>query len=110
MGDRVNVAVRVIPRSKTDRVDAARAGRLVIRVAAPPESGAANRAAQKLLAAALGIRAAEIRVERGATSRDKTLSIPGAARAALLAILGEARAEGGSGDRTRGDPPAIGGG
>ena len=97
MGDRVNVAVRVIPRSKIDRVDASRAGRLVIRVAAPPESGAANRAAQKLLAASLGIRAAEIRVERGATSRDKILSIPGAARAALLATL-------------RGDPPAIGGG
>jgi uncharacterized protein YggU (UPF0235/DUF167 family) len=64
-----------------------RAGRLVLRVAAAPESGAANRAAAALLASALGLRAAEVQVERGSISRDKTLSIPATARGALERLL-----------------------
>ncbi|HTD63943.1 MAG TPA: DUF167 domain-containing protein [Verrucomicrobiae bacterium] len=83
MTERITVAVRVIPRSRSDRVDALRAGRLVLRVAAPPEAGAANRAAQTLLAAALGLRAADVRLEHGSTSRDKLFSVPTNARAAL---------------------------
>jgi uncharacterized protein len=85
--ERVSVPVRVIPRSRSERVDAVRAGRLVLRVAAAPESGAANRAAQALLAAALGLRAAEVQIEQGSTSRDKTLSVPAAARAQLERLL-----------------------
>lgn len=87
MGERINVAVRVIPRSKADRLDAVRAGRLVLRVSAAPESGAANRAAQALLATALGLRAVEVQLEQGSTSRDKTLSIPSTARAPLERLL-----------------------
>jgi uncharacterized protein YggU (UPF0235/DUF167 family) len=64
-----------------------RAGRLVLRVTAAPESGAANRAAQALLAAALGLRAADVRLERGTTSRDKELSIPRYAEPALANLL-----------------------
>jgi len=81
--ERITVAVRVIPRSRSDRVDALRAGRLVLRVAAPPEAGAANRAAQTLLATALGLRAADVRLEQGSTSRDKLFSVPANAQAAL---------------------------
>jgi uncharacterized protein YggU (UPF0235/DUF167 family) len=84
--DRLSVPVRVIPRSRTDRVGGMRAGRLVLRVAAAPESGAANRAATALLATALGIRTADVRMETGGISRDKTFSIPATARAALVAI------------------------
>ena len=87
MGDRVTVAVRVIPRSRGERIDAPRDGRLVLRVVAPPESGAANRAAQALLAAALGLRSADVRLERGSTSRDKVFSIPTHARGALAALF-----------------------
>jgi len=81
--ERITVAVRVIPRSGSDRVDALRAGRLVLRVAAPPEAGAANRAAQTLLATVLGLRRADVRLEQGSTSRDKVFSVPTNARAAL---------------------------
>jgi len=84
--DRIRVPVRVIPRSRGDRVDGLRAGRLVLRVAAPPEGGAANRSARAVLAGALGIRPADVRVETGPTSRDKTFSIPVAARARLAAL------------------------
>jgi len=34
MGERIDIAVRVIPHSKADRLDGVRAGRLVLRVAA----------------------------------------------------------------------------
>jgi uncharacterized protein YggU (UPF0235/DUF167 family) len=85
--ERLRVPVRVIPRSPSERVDPVRGGRLVLRVAAAPESGAANRAAQALLATALGLRAADVRLERGSTSRDKTLSVPPAARAQLERLL-----------------------
>ena len=63
-----------------------RAGRLLLRVTAVPESGAATRAARTLLAAALGLRSAEVRLEQGSTSRDKIFSIPTYAAPALAEI------------------------
>lgn len=87
MADRIEVEVRVVPRARAERVDGMRAGRLVLRVAAAPVEGAANRAVQGLLARALGIRAAEVRVERGASARDKVLSVPHAAGPALARLL-----------------------
>ncbi|HEY8825302.1 MAG TPA: DUF167 domain-containing protein [Candidatus Limnocylindria bacterium] len=83
MGERIDIAVRVIPHSKADRLDGVRAGRLVLRVAAAPESGAANRAAQTVLATALGLRTGDIQLERGRASRDKIFSIPTHAGPAL---------------------------
>jgi len=87
VGERINVPMRVIPRSKVDRVDAVRAGRLVVRVAAAPESGAANRAAIALVASTLGLRVAEVKIEQGSTYRDKTLSVPATARLLLERLL-----------------------
>ena len=72
-----------------------RAGRLVLRVTAVPESGAATRAARALLAAALGLRSAEVRLEQGSTSRDKIFSIPTSAQAALLDISKSKQGAGG---------------
>ena len=87
MQERIEVRVRVIPRARVDRVDGIRAGRLVLRVAAPPVDGAANRAAQDLLGKALGIRAADVRLELGTTTRDKVLSVPRGAGPALARLL-----------------------
>jgi uncharacterized protein YggU (UPF0235/DUF167 family) len=85
--ERLSVPVRVIPRSRSERIDPVRGGRLVLRVAAAPESGAANRAAQALLATALGLHAADVHLEQGSTSRDKTLSVPAAVRGPLERLL-----------------------
>jgi uncharacterized protein YggU (UPF0235/DUF167 family) len=85
--ERLSVPVRVIPRSRSERIDAVRAGRLVLRVAAAPESGAANRAAAALLATALRLRAADIRLEKGSASRDKTFSVPVIAAAEIRRLL-----------------------
>lgn len=101
---RLSVPVRVIPRSRSERIDAPRAGRLVLRVSAPPESGAANRAAIGLLASALGLRTADVQLERGSASRDKSLSIPANARAALELLLRKAP----TGAATRQGPLPLG--
>jgi uncharacterized protein YggU (UPF0235/DUF167 family) len=87
MAERITIEVRVIPRSKVDRVGGLRAGRLVVRVAAAPESGAANRAAAALLASARGLSAAEVQLDRGSTSRDKSFSIPTSAQGALTGLF-----------------------
>ena len=72
----MRIAVRVIPRARQDRFDGLRAGRLVVRVSAPPERGAANRAFRAAIGTALGIRASEVRIEQGEASRDKVVSLP----------------------------------
>ncbi|MDQ2912209.1 MAG: DUF167 domain-containing protein [Chloroflexota bacterium] len=87
MPERLIVPVRVVPRSRSERIDVARAVRLVLRVSAAPEGGEANRAAQALLASALGVGVAEVQLERGRTSRDKTLSIPARAQAVLETLM-----------------------
>ena len=77
-------------------MDGMRAGRLVIRVSAPPEGGAANRAATAVLAKGLGLRRADIQLESGSSSRDKTFSIPTRAQAAFESLSTSATAAGGT--------------
>ena len=84
---RITLAVRVIPRAREDRIAGERAGRLVVRVSAAPEAGAANRAVQAVLAERLGLRAADVRIERGVTERDKVVSLPAASRAAVSGLM-----------------------
>lgn len=71
------VAVRLTPRAGSDRIDGVLAGRLRVRVAAAPADGAANAALCHLLAADLGIAPSHVRVERGAASRHKVVTIEG---------------------------------
>lgn len=49
---------------------------LEVRVAEPPADGAANDAVVKLLAKALGISRAEVKIVSGAASRHKRVAIP----------------------------------
>lgn len=97
----VEIAIRLSPKSSRNAVDgiaidSAGRPRLVVRVRAVPEDGAANRAACATVAAWLGVAKNAVAVSAGATRREKTLSVTGAA-APLLASLerlagdGEAR-------------------
>lgn len=69
--------MRVTPRASVDRIDGFDpAGRLRVRVTAPPADGAANAAVAKLLAKALGLPGRDVMLVSGATSREKVFEVP----------------------------------
>jgi uncharacterized protein (TIGR00251 family) len=78
----ISVALRVTPRGGRDEVDGLERladGRTVlkVRVRAVADGGAANRAVTELLAKALGVPKAKVRVQSGTTSRLKQIAIDG---------------------------------
>jgi uncharacterized protein len=78
----VSVALRVTPRGGRDEIDGLETlanGRTVVkmRVRAIAEGGEANRAVVELLAKALDVPKAKIRVLSGATSRLKQIAVDG---------------------------------
>jgi uncharacterized protein (TIGR00251 family) len=86
--------VRLTPKGGRDAIegwwtDAAGATALKARVAAPPEDGKANAALIELLARALKVRKADIRIASGLASRNKTVEVQGES-ALLSARVAEA--------------------
>ena len=78
----VSVALRVTPRGGRDDIDGIETladGRTVLklRVRAVAESGEANRAVLELMAKALGVPKARVRILSGTTSRLKQIAIEG---------------------------------
>jgi uncharacterized protein (TIGR00251 family) len=91
----VILAVRVIPRSPTSRIDGRRGDALLVRLAAPPVDGAANDALIDLLAREFHRPRRDITILTGQTSRDKRVEIAGLTdpegAALLSAILNRGR-------------------
>jgi len=83
---RAYFAVRLIPRAPRNAVSGVRDGVLRVRVTAAPVNGAANRALVDLLAKTLRIGPTAIRIEAGATSARKRLSVPDDAITRLQAL------------------------
>jgi uncharacterized protein (TIGR00251 family) len=79
----LRLLIRVIPRSPHNRLDGVRAGRLLVRVTAPPVDEAANEAVIDLLAEVLGTTRRAVRIISGATSRNKTIEVSGLTEAQL---------------------------
>ena len=75
--DEGRLAFRVTPGARTEGIEIA-GGRLLVKVRAKPQDGAANEAVLALLAAALGVAASRLRMLRGATGREKLLQLPDA--------------------------------
>jgi uncharacterized protein len=78
----ISVALRVTPRGGRDDIDGVETlanGRSVVkvRVRAIAEGGEANRAVTELLAKALGVPKAKVRILSGATSRLKQVTVDG---------------------------------
>ena len=78
----VSVALRVTPRGGRDDIDGIETladGRAVVkvRVRAVADGGQANRAVTELLAKALGVPKARVRILSGATSRLKQVAVDG---------------------------------
>jgi len=75
--DGARLALRVQPRAARDEVLGWRDGVLRVRVTAPPVDGDANAAVLALLARALGVRPAAVRLARGERGRDKVVTVAG---------------------------------
>lgn len=69
------IEVRVMPNADRDRLAGIRAGRLLVRLQAPPAGGRANAALEALLAKVCGVRRRAVHIERGETARDKTVRV-----------------------------------
>ena len=78
----ISVALRVTPRSGRDGIDGLETlanGRTVVkvRVRAIADGGEANRAVTELIAKALGVPKAKVRILSGTTSRHKQIAVDG---------------------------------
>lgn len=83
----LRLGLRVVPRAPRSAVEGVRAGRLLIRVTAPPVDSAANEAVVAVLASALDLPRRTIRIVAGASGRNKTVEIAGLTEAQLRARL-----------------------
>jgi uncharacterized protein len=72
------VDLRVVPNaSKDEIVGWMPDGRLKVKVHAVPEGGRANRAVEEFVAKALSLPKRAVSIEKGGTSRDKTVRVAG---------------------------------
>lgn len=88
MSEPVRRSVRVQPRAKRPGFQGLREdGVVLVRVGAPPEDGRANAELCAVLAKALGLRARQVSVVVGHTSRDKVVEIDGLTSDQIDALL-----------------------
>lgn len=70
------VPVKANPKARLNKVEEDGRGGFIVWTTAPPDKGAANDAVARLLAKHLHLRPSEVRLHRGATSRNKLFEIP----------------------------------
>lgn len=91
-GDELFFEAHLTPRaSRAEILNWDDAGRLRIRVPAPPVEGAANTHLRETIAERLGISPREVRIVRGETSRQKCVAVKGVSRDHFEKILGKPR-------------------
>jgi len=83
------IPVRVQPRASRNELVGWREDALVIRLAAPPVEGSANRACLKFLAEILDVAASRLSLEAGEKSRDKRFRVAGLTSEAARAKIDE---------------------
>jgi uncharacterized protein len=91
---RTRLSLRVSPSARRSAVVGRHADGWKVRVAAPAESGRANRTLAELLAGVLGVRANEVRIVAGAAGREKIVEIEGRSAAQADAALAAAAVNG----------------
>jgi len=84
--------VLVQPRASRTRLVGEHGDRLKIQLAAPPVDGEANQALLDFLAHELGLRRADLSIERGESGRRKTVRAAGADASRALSWAASARA------------------
>jgi uncharacterized protein (TIGR00251 family) len=86
-GERTVLEVKVVPGASRSRIAGRHGDGIRVQVAAPPERGRANEELCATLAEALGVRASDVEVLRGATSARKTVLVRTLAPAAVAGRL-----------------------
>ncbi len=76
----MKIQLKVVPGSSRDCIAGWLGECLKIRVKAPPESGKANKAVEKLLAATLQVPVGSVSIIRGESSQKKVVEISGLGR------------------------------
>jgi uncharacterized protein (TIGR00251 family) len=88
-GEELEFQVRLSPRAAADEIRGwDEAGRLKVRVTAPPLAGRANQALVKLLARTLSVPSRDVRIVRGETSRTKVVAVRGISASRMEKALG----------------------
>ena len=88
-GDGVLVEVLVQPRASRERLGPVHQDRLKLAVHAPPVDGEANAAVLLFFARALGVPRSAVSIERGQSSRRKTIRIDGITPADVESLMRE---------------------
>ena len=83
----VEIDVRVIPRARKTALGGVRGAALVVRLAAPPVEGAANKALVEYLAGLLRLPRRAVHVISGERSRNKCIAIAGVTVEAVRQLL-----------------------
>lgn len=86
----IKLRIRVTPKASRNQIAGWRGKQLAVKVTAPPVEGAANEAVIKLLSKQLGLRACDIQIASGDSSRDKLVVIEGCEREDFLKRLKKA--------------------
>ncbi len=76
-GESANIVVQVQPNASQNKVVRFRDGVLHLKIAAPPIKGKANQELLKFLSDILGVSKMNLTIEKGITSRRKTVAIRG---------------------------------
>lgn len=85
----MELLIRLQPRGRSDEIVGERAGRMLIRVTAPPVDRRANEALCRLIAKRGGVPRGRVAVVRGQRSRDKTVSVEDAPADLRTRLLGK---------------------
>jgi len=83
----VSILVAASPRASRTEAAGIAAGRLRVRVAAPPVEGAANQELVRFLARTLGVPKSAVTVTAGAAGRRKTVMVRGVSPEAAQSLL-----------------------
>lgn len=81
------VLVHVVPRARETAVAGRHGDAIKIRIAAPPEDGAANAELVRFLAERLGVARSAVTIAAGAAGRRKTVEVAGVTGAKAVATL-----------------------
>lgn len=83
----IRFAVQVQPRASRSEIVGLLGRALKVRLQAPPVDGAANEALVAFLAESLGVKARDVRLVAGATSRAKVVEVLGVTRSHLAGLV-----------------------